>query len=518
MLFKTVISKDLQQIKFFSLDRKLRTALVLFAFACQLISGFTEYMGFAPFFVDLLKPLFSHFLSNFVGHLLAIAIATFIEFLLYYLVGFIIVAIKEQYLAFQEGDKIDQLYNKIKFWSASTILLVLIVFSMFLSKRNVKFQVESTAFEVATTDLSQFDTLENQKTTLIESRFEKDKNALINSYQDNKTLKESEFTAKRDAVKKSIDILKRKEQREGKSYTTQRNVLEQKIINLQEQQAVALQVIQTKYDTDLAAIKTNRDTNLVSVTTLVSTDKNQAGSENQARKEANKRRTAWIGFVLQWLSSLSVLGFVVARSWVCMADATAGIQEKAIIEKDSLEKGVFGEFWMLIGLSIERRLQNAIRKRLAKIPDLIPLKEEIPVPYPMEEKEQVKNEWENVLAETLGEPNEQPAPRTGQPALFSLNTFYVEPDIFPISLPLVNPTNIVEYEPKRTVIQGFSPRLPSLRKSYNETIKENSKVCASCNQGFTPNHKKQIYCSDKCRITNWEQKTGNNLKLKKKKG
>jgi len=47
--------------------------------------------------------------------------------------------------------------------------------------------------------------------------------------------------------------------------------------------------------------------------------------------------------------------------------------------------------------------------------------------------------------------------------------------------------------------------------------KTGNKICPVCGKEFTPRHHKQIYCSDACRIKNWETKTGRKLKLKKKK-
>jgi len=140
MLYKNLISKDLDTLKILSLDSRLKNALVIFAFCCQIISGFTEWLGIAPFLIDLLKPFFSSTLSNSLGNLMAVSLALFLEFLVFYLVGFIIHAIRAKYWE-MDGDRIDKVFNQIKFGSAAVLLAVLIFVSMFLSKRNVKYQI-----------------------------------------------------------------------------------------------------------------------------------------------------------------------------------------------------------------------------------------------------------------------------------------------------------------------------------------------------------------------------------------
>lgn len=41
--------------------------------------------------------------------------------------------------------------------------------------------------------------------------------------------------------------------------------------------------------------------------------------------------------------------------------------------------------------------------------------------------------------------------------------------------------------------------------------------CEFCGEGFTPNHKKQKYCSEEHRRLAWEEKTGRKLLLKRRK-
>jgi len=51
-------------------------------------------------------------------------------------------------------------------------------------------------------------------------------------------------------------------------------------------------------------------------------------------------------------------------------------------------------------------------------------------------------------------------------------------------------------------------------KNDNETKK---RICLNCNNEYIYNHKKQMYCSDKCRIEAWQSKTGGKVKKGKTK-
>jgi hypothetical protein len=48
-------------------------------------------------------------------------------------------------------------------------------------------------------------------------------------------------------------------------------------------------------------------------------------------------------------------------------------------------------------------------------------------------------------------------------------------------------------------------------------LKGNERSCKNCNEKYIYKHHKQMYCTDKCRIENWEKRTGKRLKKKSKK-
>lgn len=357
-------------LKISSLDSKLRHALVLFAFCCQLVSGFTEYLGIAPFLIDLLKPLLSHSLSSWVGNGMALSLALFLEFLIFYLVGFIIHAIRANYLSIKCG-KIDQLFNRIKFWSASVLLVLLIGISMFLSKRNVRYQIQATKMEVASIDLLAIDAVEKKKLSTIENRYSADKADLTQSYAESKAAIQNSYTAQRNVISEQLINLEAKEGRTGKSYRTKKDNYQKEIANLQRAETDELSVLLEQYNRDLGRLKAQRNIAISSIEKRYTASRNKAMASNQQSEQALSLRNEWISFVLQWLASLSVLGFVVARSWVCMSNATGGVRGKSMPLKAEIGTQFWKELLLLCRLKLQRKLQNSVRRALTTIPALI---------------------------------------------------------------------------------------------------------------------------------------------------
>lgn len=374
MLYKTIINKQLDTFKIFSLDSRLRRALVIFAFFCQIISGFTEWLGIAPFLIDLIRPFFNSTISSTIGNIMAVALALFLEYLVFYLVGFIIHAIRAKYWSI-EGDKIDQAFNRIKFVSASSLLVVLVFVSMFLSKRNVKYQVAITNIEVPTVSLEQYDQKQLEQTAIIDSRYLSDKNDLDKSLTESKELIKNTYTAKITAIDSQISILTKKEQRTGNSYRTTKLLNQKKIDQLRTNQADELRLLRQKYDSSLQSIKDARNTAIAATRATISADKRKASSKNDKTAIATAKRNDWISWVLQIIASCAVLGFVVARSWVEMSQATAGVEKKVMPLQEFNGSSFWLELYLLCRLKVQRKLQNGIRSKLATIPDLMPIEQ-----------------------------------------------------------------------------------------------------------------------------------------------
>jgi hypothetical protein len=84
-----------------------------------------------------------------------------------------------------------------------------------------------------------------------------------------------------------------------------------------------------------------------------------------------------------------------------------------------------------------------------------------------------------------------------------------------------NQNNIQNATNLFSAISGGSPsngeRINGERITVNvEALNDNQKPCKNCGKTFTYKHWNARYCSDKCRIENWEQRTGKTFNKKSK--
>ena len=78
-----------------------------------------------------------------------------------------------------------------------------------------------------------------------------------------------------------------------------------------------------------------------------------------------------------------------------------------------------------------------------------------------------------------------------------------------------NPTNVSNTAAAKTV--DFSNLKTNNDNRITKVVQVENRQCKNCKKGFVYKHHKQLYCSDKCRIENWEKRTGKKLKKRSKK-
>jgi len=371
-LTKKTVPEKLKSIEIFNLDAKMKKGLIIFALACQIISGFTEYLGIAPFISDVVRPINSDNADS-IGNIIGLSLAIFLEFLVFYLIGFIVWAIKSKYWHLGE-DKVDLIYNRCKFGFAVIVLFALVFVSATLSKKNVKYQIEATPM-TSINVADKHDQRQDDKEQNAKDQYETDKIALDRSYNENKQIIESGYIAQIEAAESEIAVIERKQERTGKSYRTSIINEQKKISNLKAQQADELKESKKIYDTDLKALKTTRDTYIASSTATIITDKSKAVGQQDKINAAIEKRNVWAAWVLSLIAQFSVIGAVIARTWICMSNATSGIEEKHLPLPEAFSDNVLTELLTLAILYPSRLLHNFVRKGFQKVPELIQLKE-----------------------------------------------------------------------------------------------------------------------------------------------
>jgi Zn finger protein HypA/HybF involved in hydrogenase expression len=66
-------------------------------------------------------------------------------------------------------------------------------------------------------------------------------------------------------------------------------------------------------------------------------------------------------------------------------------------------------------------------------------------------------------------------------------------------------------------VERYTVNVPIQQTDANDTINEHQKRCKNCNERFNYKHWNAKYCGEKCRIDNWELRTGKTFKKKAKK-
>lgn len=373
-LQKKTIPIDLKNIEIFNLDSKVKAGLVIFSITCNIISGFSEYLGMAPFITDIVEVLYPSN-ARIIGQVFGVSLALFLEFLIVYLVGFLIYSIHARYLKIEVSNSIDKSFQKFKFWSAVVALIGLVGLSMTLSKKNVKYQIESTAIELPVSAADKYDDRQDRKEQAVKEQYNADKMALDKAYAENMSLIENEYNAKISAIQTTIETLERKSERSGLSYKTRILSNRKEIERMKEKQAKELKPIKARYDNDLRDLKSVRDSYISSYTSDITADKTAAVMREGKQLAALEKRNNWVAYVLTIISQFSVLGAVFSRAWICMSNATSGIKTKPLPLPESFSDNVLVELITLIVLFPSRHLQNLVRKGLERVPELRQLEE-----------------------------------------------------------------------------------------------------------------------------------------------
>jgi len=367
---KPSTTNDLQ---IFNLDARIKSALVVFALLCQCISFSTEWLGMKPFLFDLLSivtPTHAAIASNVA----AFTISLFIEFLIFFLVAFIISSLKAKYWTLGTNN-IDKIFNRIKFGTSIVLLGGLLYISMTLSKKNVAYQLESLDIS-AVSSTSKFDNRLDHKEELVRSEYKTDKADLDKSFKDTKQSINSSFDLQNKALTEDIKQIEGKESRTGKSYRTQKQKLQERINKQEQKRADQLRQLTNRYNDDLAGLKADRKSSLLTYNTNIRADKQTAEAKSAKLTAAITKRNNWLSYFLTMLATWSVVGAVIARAWICMSLSTSNVEEKTLVKPEYFSSGLFVELITLIILVPSRFLQNIVRARLEKVPNLIELKEQ----------------------------------------------------------------------------------------------------------------------------------------------
>ena len=471
MILKSKIpTVDEQEKKIFIHDAPLLIVLGVLATLFQVVSGWTEYFG--------LKAALTDNWGETWGKIGAITIATSIELGVMGLVTYIVNGIYDEYLSDIEFTKKQRRANKVKFGGMSIFLFLLICVSMFLSKNNARMALQANPIKPKIEDVSQFDREQEQRTGIVQNRYDTDKTDLSNWQRDSKETIKQRFQTKINTIDEELKIIERKEERTGQRYTTKKATIRKLISTYREQEADELGLIDQQHRTRLNELMLSRDQSIATIEADISRKKDPIIDRNNGIIANNKDYAQTVANFLANYAQFSVVGFLICWSWICVSLNTCGIRSRLFVSKEYFESSLIKELWTLITTTISRPIRNGVRKRLSNIKPLIPL----------ENSEAVYNisDGKGMFAIAQGGKQEQ---RT------------------------------IGFKIGQNSVDGKSSNGKNSEPIVVEKIVEkivyadqDIKYCVHCGASFTYKNKKKKYCSEKCRQEYWENKNGKKLK------
>ena len=371
MLKKSLLPNSAKHIENFQLDYPTRRKLMVAAVVLQTISLISGGYGLTPFLQQLASELLPVQYSQVAGSMLGFSIAFAVEFLIYILISYIVFVIPTNYL--KEEGKVAKVYAYIQFVGGCVLLIGLVLFSMFISKKAVSLQIEATKFH--TFDYAQFQEKEEEKIGKIDDTYKSDLNRLEqrrgNAMESIKTAKQ----AKIKAVESEKNILLRSEERTGKKYTTRKLLLEQRIAKIEEEAAGDLILVNEKYDNEAAKLRKSKEVEVGRVQSAISESKDIAKEEEGRIAEAKEEQKVFVAALITWIAQFAVVGAVICLLWVKMSEVRSGQEQTTFALPENFQSKWYYELYILITLVPTRFIQNLTRKGLKKVPTLIELEE-----------------------------------------------------------------------------------------------------------------------------------------------
>ena len=371
MLKNILLPKSEKQKENYQLDYAARKKLVFAAFLMQTISLASGGYGLTPFLQVLASELVPSEYAKYLGGSIGFGIAFAVEFLVYVLICYIVSVIPTTYL--EEEEKVNRVYAKFQFYSSVALLVGLVCFSMFISRKAVKLQIESTKFH--SFDYDKFSNKEAAIVGDIDKGFKSD----LSSLEQKRTNRINSINASKEAKLKGIEAkllsLNRKEQRSGQRYTTKRLSYNQDIANIREQAEQQIIDLNKKLDKEESKLRTGKESAINRTTHSIDEHKEIALSENKTIQRAKAEQKRFVSVLLMMIAMFSCLVAVLCHFWVKMSEVRSGLEVQQLPVAEDFSSKWWYELYLLITLTPARLIQNLVRKGLKKIPDLVELEE-----------------------------------------------------------------------------------------------------------------------------------------------
>lgn len=462
---------NVETAKNFNHDAPLLAGFVTLGALCQFWSGFSEFIGLNGYMIDLAGLYLSPTLAYWIGNGIALGMALTIEVATFALITYVVNSFFNGYLAFTFNFSKEQRSNWLKFLIAFGVLVFVVVLSATVSKRNVAYQTKAAPPTVEVEEINPLLIESEQNINRIEKRFKEDSQRLMEQLSNQMTLDKKGFKTQRKGLNLELKSIQGKETKTGKSYATQKQIIEKKLVDLELEEAQTLATLQRTHNAQMMQLADHRNASLSSINQNLQQDKNRIQQRNENLLDAHEKRNNWLSYFLAAYAQYAVFIFLFTRIWVCISYNTCGIKPKVYVKPEYFESSILRDLWILVSTYPTRCMHNYIRMGMSKIPEL----KTIPKTGALMDVQQFASVTANANANAVHAPN---------------------------------------------IENNRIDDLSSMNKRDGSTIVEKvvyvnaqpTKICPNCDTEFTYKNKKKTYCSDACRMESWEKKNGKVLK------
>jgi len=298
--------------------------------------------------------------------------------------------------------------------------------------------------------------------------YRSDSSTIAQTYNTQINAKNTEYQSLISVKEKDIERYERKEKRTGESYKTKKIMIGKAIKQLEANRDAQIVSLEIEKGKELKTLLMAKNKDIGQEKKIL--QKQMSSVENFNKKEQDKadNKIKKYGGGLGWFTVFCLFVFVLSVVLDEIHKKGSGIEIKILPSQYDFSTSIVAEFLN----AVSNKVQYKLRSRIARLEENTP-----PPPLPI-------------------------AP-TG---LYDLSK--LKQDITTI---------LVEQgdEKARIVYLNNENRYNDFRLEDDKNSSAKLRNCVHCNDEYIYKHHKQKYCSDKCRMTAWEKRTGRRLNVSK---
>lgn len=447
-------------------------------YAAQVVSGLTEIGGiFSAAYVSLL-PIFPQYALYAAGTIAVIGTAV-IEIGLRVLLPHTVDAVLYKRFA--------GLYlpMTIAIWLCTVVLLAASGVLSFQNSKTIVKEYMPDAEQLVTTSQ---DSAWNTERASLSALFSQDSAMIAGRYESLIQAEKAAFAGRIQAAKTDLQNIRRKESRMGQSYASQKDDARAAIATLEADAAGKVAALQAALSDELSQARKSYLDGLQGKERRYFASVDSVGAINQAAIDERAGTVSTYGSGLAWFTIVALFVLVVSIILDRIHRKGSGIKETVELSQYDVNP----HWWVNLQHAVSERFNHFMQSRITAFADKTP-----PAPLPAKPSELYSPSQLANIQITLKVDQDGATDEEG-------NVVYIQPKRRAIGFNVKNDDN--------------GHRNARAREDGEGNNAESSKVrqCGNCGQTFEFKHWNAQYCSEQCRITAWQNRTGRKLRKSKK--